>query len=63
MQKNAYTEMYAQELTHGWYRGTREVLLAHLKKLKPQAKILDAGCGTGGTILPMSLVLISPLWL
>src|SRR3989344_994343 len=51
MQKNAYTEMYAQELTHGWYRGTREVLLAHLKKLKPQAKILDAGCGTGGTML------------
>ena len=47
MQKNAYTEMYAQELTHGWYRGTREVLLAHLKKLKPQAKILDAGCGNG----------------
>lgn len=50
MQKIAYREMYTHELTHGWYLGTREALVLCLnQQLKKTAKILDAGCGTGGT--------------
>ena len=52
MEKIAYCEMFDNELTHGWYLGTRNLLVSILKKYLPtNAKILDAGCGTGGTIV------------
>ena len=51
MKPIAYREMYDNELTHGWYVGTRKLLIKFLKKYSSiNARILDAGCGTGGTI-------------
>lgn len=51
MKKNAYKEMYLNELDHAWYKQTRELLIDNLEKyLKKNARILDAGSGTGGTI-------------
>ena len=51
MEKIAYKEMFDNELTHPWYVATRRLMIQYLKKyLKKDAKILDAGCGTGGTI-------------
>ncbi len=51
MEKNAYLEMYENELKHPWYQATRNMLLLFLeKKIAKNAKILDAGCGTGGTM-------------
>lgn len=48
----AYKEMFNQETTHAWYQSTRKLLLDLLRpKLPPTPKILDAGCGTGGTIV------------
>ena len=38
-------------MSHAWYIGTRSQLLKSLNKfINKKAKILDAGCGTGGTI-------------
>lgn len=51
MKKIAYQEMFVNELTHAWYVATRDLAINTLKKrIKMEAKILDAGCGTGGTI-------------
>lgn len=52
MKKIAYHEMYNNELDHAWYKATRALMVSYLKKyLTKDAKILDAGCGTGGTYL------------
>ena len=52
MQKIAYQEMYENEMSHAWYYGTRKLLIDTLEKyIARDSKILDAGCGTGGTIL------------
>lgn len=52
MKKIAYQQMFAHELTHAWYVATRDLAINTLKKrVKKDAKILDAGCGTGGTIM------------
>lgn len=47
----AYKEMFENEMDHPWYKSTRQLLVRTLEKyLSKNAKILDAGCGTGGTI-------------
>jgi SAM-dependent methyltransferase len=44
-----YARMHAVEERHWWHRGMREVELALLRpRLRPGARLLDAGCGTGG---------------
>ena len=58
MKKIAYEEMFLNELTHPWYLVTRNLMLNFLKNnlnkhsfsTNKSARILDAGCGTGGTI-------------
>lgn len=51
MKNIAYQQMYENEMSHAWYITTRRLMLGYLKRnLKKDAKILDAGCGTGGTI-------------
>lgn len=52
MKNIAYQQMYENELTHGWYIGTRNHLIKILKQnCTPGSRILDAGAGTGGTIV------------
>lgn len=52
MKEVAYEEMFLNELTHPWYTVTRNMMLNTLKKnIGKNAKILDAGCGTGGTMI------------
>lgn len=51
MKDIVYKEMYQNELSHAWYEQTRNLALDYLVKfLKKDAKILDAGSGTGGTL-------------
>lgn len=51
MKRIAYKQMFENELSHGWYLGTRRHLIKTLKQnIKTNARILDAGAGTGGTI-------------
>jgi SAM-dependent methyltransferase len=49
-----YEEMLEQENTHWWFSSRRKIVGSLLKSihLKPDAKILEAGCGSGGN-LPM----------
>ena len=51
MKKIAYEEMFENEMTHPWYLATRKLMLNLLRKhLSKNSFILDAGCGTGGTM-------------
>lgn len=47
-----YRAMAAHEDCHWWFVGRRAVIRALLRSigLKPQARILEAGCGTGGNL-------------
>ena len=57
MKKIAYRQMYENEITHFWYITTRNLMIDFLKKsLREDAKILDAGCGTGGTMIYLEKV-------
>ena len=53
-----YKEMLEQESTHWWFRSRRRIVKSLLKsiKLKQDAAILEAGCGSGGN-LPLLSVL------
>lgn len=43
--------MYQNELSHAWYKQTRNLMVDYLIKfVQKDAKILDAGSGTGGTL-------------
>jgi len=56
MERDQYDLMYAQEERHWWYVGMRRISAALLDRYPPrvtrgpscQARILDAGCGSGG---------------
>lgn len=50
-----YLKMVSMEQNHWWYKGRREIIgkLA-LPFLKSKIKMLDAGCGAGGTMEYMS---------
>ena len=53
MEYEEYRIMYEAEDTHWWYRGMRGVMSTLLGLGKAQgkgARILDAGCGTGGNL-------------
>lgn len=52
MKNIAYKQMYENELSHAWYIGTRNHLIKALKQnCTTSSRILDAGAGTGGTII------------
>lgn len=54
MKPVAYKEMYENEIDHAWYVATRNLMIKNISRyLKEKAKILDAGCGTGGTIIAL----------
>ncbi len=56
MEREQYAIMARQEERHWWYTGMRRVALAVLEgELQGQRglRILDAGCGTGGTTLAL----------
>jgi len=52
----AYREMYAQEDVHWWFRGRRLVIgaLVALAGLPSYTRVLDAGCGTGRTMVELA---------
>lgn len=54
MDPHEYVVMRQQEDTHWWYRTLRATVLRHLRRglgeAAAAARILDAGCGTGGML-------------
>ena len=54
MNPQEYVLMRGQEDTHWWYRALRAAVVRHLRLRLPQgtrpARIVDAGCGTGGML-------------
>jgi SAM-dependent methyltransferase len=52
MKQREYATMFEMEDAHWWYLGHRRLYFTFLEKYCPQAacsRVLDAGCGTGGT--------------
>ncbi len=52
MLPSEYEKLFAVERTHWWFRGLRAALGDALRGagLSPRDRLLDAGCGTGGTL-------------
>jgi SAM-dependent methyltransferase len=57
MELEAYIDMAKVEARHWWFRGRRAVLAATIRRLelKPGAKILELGSGTGGNLAMLSV--------
>src|SRR5713101_6743723 len=54
MEREQYAIMARREERHWWYAGMRRVALAVFESSfdsDPRRRILDAGCGTGGTTI------------
>ncbi len=57
MERDVYARMAAIEANHWWFVARRAVLaevLTRLVDLPPAARILEAGCGTGGNLSMLS---------
>lgn len=52
MQPRNFQELYELEETYWWFVGRRQLVQQLVRRYvqKPGARILDAGCGTGGTL-------------
>lgn len=53
MDRAAYSSMSAQEADHWWFVARRAIIADLIEKhvpLGPEARILEAGCGTGGNL-------------
>lgn len=52
MERDAFALMADAERTHWWFRGRRDFITAAFQRVAPPpgARILDAGCGSGGTL-------------
>ena len=53
MDRAVYERMAAQEQVHWWFAGRREIIRALIErevKLARDARLLEAGCGTGGNL-------------
>lgn len=58
MEPEVYARMAAQEAEHWWFVGRRRIVAAVMSRvveLPPQgARLLEAGCGTGGNLMMLS---------
>lgn len=52
MERDAFALMADAEQSHWWYRGRRDFIAAAFERVAvpPEARILDAGCGSGGNL-------------
>ena len=52
MERDAFALMATAERDHWWFRGRREFIAAAIARAAPppDARILDAGCGSGGNL-------------
>jgi SAM-dependent methyltransferase len=55
MEAYEYSTMYHFETSYWWYRGLHGAMvdLLHALNLPPRARLLDAGCGTGGNLVSL----------
>lgn len=57
MERATYDRMFEQEDTHWWFRGRRDIISRLVERLglsRDRARILEAGCGTGGNLALLS---------
>lgn len=56
MKESEYRAIYSAEDTHWWYLGLRELVFTSLRSFTGgrKAEVLDAGCGTGASLVQLS---------